>query len=525
MLVNNDYTVNINPQIDSQVASKNGIPVINIAISILKANSENREQQKPLELCFKVTINTDQTAHIANTPAPNTEEVNKLERLAEKGDLVAIFKLGKEFEAKKEYKRAYELFSKGAELGCIECQYMVAIFCYRGYAGFKDHSKAFELMSKVADSGNSYGNLMLGVFYSEGVGVPKDTLKAIDFLIKPINKDLSNKPNLECRRFLGPLLLQHPYQCQKICNLGLDWQRYYLANDPGLNLYHYVMAAFITNNPKAYKNIGDMFLKGEGVDKDINQALKYYETAVDLGSSEAMVALAEMYEKGNDVIKKDIPLAIAWYFRADECHRAFNLTLKCSEEEIAKAEQYLKQWPIQPLFKKEDLYPWNDWEVDQEGPKWYDSSKKIYEPKFIIDKSTGRRYLNETPGWIRFKCFWLTLGTPLIHGFMASVNIIYRIFKTLIGAQFWLIRREPSYNFKARVIDVGVDMLRIVLTPLALIGLQFAAIYGMFNTRDGRKLYATIERLYYAGFTLAPCFQPDPTHHAFGGDIDQKDQM
>lgn len=64
-----------------------------------------------------------------------------------------------------------------------------------------------------------------------------------------------------------------------------------------------------------------------------------------------------------------------------------------------------------------------------------------------------------------------------------------------------------------------MDALRIIASPIAIAGLELAAIYGIIRPYDGRKLYASIERAEYRNFILVPCFQPDPTSHALGGDI------
>ncbi|MBS4171388.1 hypothetical protein NEOC95_002136 [Neochlamydia sp. AcF95] len=61
------------------------------------------------------------------------------------------------------------------------------------------------------------------------------------------------------------------------------------------------------------------------------------------------------------------------------------------------------------------------------------------------------------------------------------------------------------------------------MTPVALVGLELAAIYGIFTPYNGRKLYASIERAQYGKFTLAPCFQPGPTCHASGGNPQKRD--
>jgi hypothetical protein len=101
------------------------------------------------------------------------------------------------------------------------------------------------------------------------------------------------------------------------------------------------------------------------------------------------------------------------------------------------------------------------------------------------------------------------------HPFASVFNIAYRIFKLVTFSHFWVEKKsevnesgEREYNFKARLTDAGQDLLRIVATPVAIIGLELVAIYGLFRPYDGRKLYASIERATYGNGMLAPCFQP-----------------
>lgn len=76
-------------------------------------------------------------------------------------------------------------------------------------------------------------------------------------------------------------------------------------------------------------------------------------------------------------------------------------------------------------------------------------------------------------------------------------------------SHFWIKREgEEKYNFKARLIEAGKDLLRIVASPIAIIGLELAAIYGLMRPYDGRKLYATFERAIYGNALIPPCFQP-----------------
>ncbi|KIC74701.1 hypothetical protein DB42_AZ00560 [Neochlamydia sp. EPS4] len=155
----------------------------------------------------------------------------------------------------------------------------------------------------------------------------------------------------------------------------------------------------------------------------------------------------------------------------------------------------------------------NGWKPALDSAKWSDGS-----PKYLIDTSTGRKYWNEPKNSVRFKCFLLILGTPIVHSLASLVNTAYRIVKLASFSHFWTGKAtENSYSFKGRLKDAGQDLLRVVTPPVVLVGLELAAIYGIFTPYNGRKLYASIERAQYGKFTLAPCFQPGPICHASGG--------
>lgn len=169
-----------------------------------------------------------------------------------------------------------------------------------------------------------------------------------------------------------------------------------------------------------------------------------------------------------------------------------------------------------------DFQPVNKWTPDRHGPRYQGCGGCKGEPQFLKDESTGRRYLNESKGIVGFKCFLLTLGTPLIHPVAGLVNIAYRVIKLVSFCHFWCPGGE-NYNFKGRFLRASQDLFRIIATPLAVVGLELAAIYGLIRPYDGRKLYASIERATYGNFILAPCFQPEPSEHLFGGDLKHRD--
>jgi len=195
-----------------------------------------------------------------------------------------------------------------------------------------------------------------------------------------------------------------------------------------------------------------------------------------------------------------------------------------------------------------DFCPINTWEPQRKGPRY--SAQNI--PMLLIDKSTQRGYFNESKGCVRLKCIGLSLLTPFAHTIGMIVNVVYRILKLASFYHFWCKRKDldipikrkestitkiwnyftgkqapkeekKSYHLKERLSEAGKDLFRIIASPVALIGLELSAIYGIANPYDGRKLFASIERGIYSGrFQTAPCFQPLSKtiagKHLFGGD-------
>ncbi len=144
-------------------------------------------------------------------------------------------------------------------------------------------------------------------------------------------------------------------------------------------------------------------------------------------------------------------------------------------------------------------------------------------PKYIRDTLTNRAYLNESKWCIRKKCCLLILGTPIIHTIISLEFTAFRILKLISFAHFWMnVNKEEPYSIKERSSCAGKDLARVLTRPFHLIALQLSAIYGVISPCNGRKLYASFERLLPESFFLAPCFQPNASSHFFGGDVKNK---
>lgn len=137
--------------------------------------------------------------------------------------------------------------------------------------------------------------------------------------------------------------------------------------------------------------------------------------------------------------------------------------------------------------------PWNSWHEDASRGVRTSSSCLGVEvlPKFVVDETTGDRYLNDPDWLIRAKCTLVALYSLPTH-LIAGVINLGCIAKEIVCGQG----------------DVAHNLTRLALTPIIYVGLVLSAVYGIINPLDGRKLYATCERFWYHGSVLAECFQP-----------------
>lgn len=175
---------------------------------------------------------------------------------------------------------------------------------------------------------------------------------------------------------------------------------------------------------------------------------------------------------------------------------------------------------IMETITLKDFNPWNQWKEvkipHRDRVSEYDSGERHQ------DQSTGRIYWLQDKDTLRMKCTALLIWTVVAH----VVKMISRI-----GCVFARPISDSRATLKERFINSGKDVLRIVVTPVLVVYLEMAALYGIFNPYDGRKLYASGERFAYNNLNIdsidlfgrfpsicAPCFQPNATHHALGGD-------
>ncbi len=73
-----------------------------------------------------------------------------------------------------------------------------------------------------------------------------------------------------------------------------------------------------TENIKAMCFLAEMYLRGEGVDADIENGLKLLRRTVDLGHADSAFNLGALYRSGADGVPKDLGLSKQFFLRAKE---------------------------------------------------------------------------------------------------------------------------------------------------------------------------------------------------------------
>lgn len=63
------------------------------------------------------------------------------------------------------------------------------------------------------------------------------------------------------------------------------------------------------DNAHAYYNLANIYVDGQGVEKDYKAASEYYIQAIEFGHEDAAAELAELYKVGGFGLKKDLKKA------------------------------------------------------------------------------------------------------------------------------------------------------------------------------------------------------------------------
>lgn len=214
---------------------------------------------------------------------------------AEKNDAYALFYLGYFYQSgrgvAKDYAKAVEMYQRASELGNSGAMGNLGVLYSTGNGVPKDFAKAAELFQKASDKGNELATANLASLYEKGNGVPQDYDRAFKLYKKA--EAMGNCCYVPlCNCYLNGHGTERNFDLALQYAIGAYEKDGVSKEQTGKNLI------IIANNAKAN-------------DPGYNR-VPIYTKAIELGSVDAMLALARMYESG-DGVAQDMAKAESCY--------------------------------------------------------------------------------------------------------------------------------------------------------------------------------------------------------------------
>lgn len=186
----------------------------------------------------------------------------------------ALYALGHHYfhgqGTKKDLPTAAKWFRKSAELGFAPAQDKLGIIYEHGIGVAKSATEAIKWYTLAAQSGNLEGQYHLGVMYGTGTGVATDFAKSSEWLLKA-----AKQGHVDAQATLGRLFLQGADEVPKDYVEAGVWLR--KAADAG--------------DAQAQVSLADLLVRGKGVEKDLEEAARYFSLAAEQGDSDGQQGL------------------------------------------------------------------------------------------------------------------------------------------------------------------------------------------------------------------------------------------
>ncbi|KEC54560.1 tetratricopeptide repeat protein [Bartonella koehlerae] len=177
-----------------------------------------------------------------------------------------------------------------------ESSYNSFYFFKRGMSAYKNGqiNQAISALRCAANMGHIGANWKLGHIYADGDGVPEDDYKAYNFFAYIVEKgaDLGS----ENESYVSDSLVKLAGYIKK----GIPQSP--VKSNPSYATRLYMQAAMNYGNSKAQYYLGQIFLKGEGREKNLVQAARWFQLSARKGNPPAQAMLGNMlFQAGKTV--------------------------------------------------------------------------------------------------------------------------------------------------------------------------------------------------------------------------------
>lgn len=200
---------------------------------------------------------------------------------------------------------AFQHYLRSAQMGYALAQAVVGAAYRSGWSVPVNLSQSVYWYQKAVAQGNDAAELDLGLMYANGIGVTKDLAKARQLIQASASqgnsaaqKDLANLGSTGMKTTPGADLWS---QAQARYNSG--------DHAGGARL---TLQAAQAGNPTATYEMGYLYENGDGVQKNMAEAARWYMKGAGMGECRSEAALGALYEAGNQVADNWITAA-QWY--------------------------------------------------------------------------------------------------------------------------------------------------------------------------------------------------------------------
>ena len=147
----------------------------------------------------------------------------------------------------------------------------IGLIYIEGPSKYRNYIDAFKFFQESAKLENPEAMYRLGWMYYTGNGAPEDKKVAFEYLERAAN-------------------LEHPLAAYR---LGI----FYYEDNKNI-LFKWIMKAALNGNPNAQEKLWVMYYKGEGTEKNYEEALKWFSESVKNGNSLAKKSLDQLKNTG-----------------------------------------------------------------------------------------------------------------------------------------------------------------------------------------------------------------------------------
>jgi len=243
-------------------------------------------------------------------------------KAAEQGDANAQYDLAECYYygnngVRKIVSEAVKWYRKAAEQGHLDAAYSLGYCYYDGQGVAKDYAQAVKWFRKAADQGHAKAQYFLGHCRFYGWGIDEDLAEAVKWYRKAADQGHADAQSKLKTKIVELFLNAQKGDPDVQYRLGLARE-----NGDGIaknmsEAVKWYRKAAEQGHAVGQRCLGICCEYGKGVQKDMAEALKWYRKAADQGDADALNGLGICYEYGKGV-GKDMAEAAKWYRKSAE---------------------------------------------------------------------------------------------------------------------------------------------------------------------------------------------------------------